>query len=217
MYWNRKYAIALITEAMSRDRYIQLRNSLKLVHDLDVTAEERQKDKLWKVRYILDRIIRGCRAQERYQKISIDEMIIPFTGACPIRQYCPGKPHPPGLKAFVLANSNGLVCDMLVYQGSTTFEESEAGHSLCENVVLKLTETLVPGHVIYCDRYFTTFKLIEELNSRGFKCAGMIMKNRIPGYLRNDLESDKCLSRRGRGSYTLSLRPKRFSHQVVRL
>lgn len=42
MNWNRKYAVAVITEPMSRDRYIQLRNLLKLVYDLDVTAEERQ-------------------------------------------------------------------------------------------------------------------------------------------------------------------------------
>lgn len=65
MNWNRKYAVAVITEPMSRDRYIQLRNSLKLVYDLDVTAEERQTDKLWNVRYTLDRIIKGCHAQKR--------------------------------------------------------------------------------------------------------------------------------------------------------
>lgn len=206
MYWNRKYAIPTITEAMSRDRYLQLRNSLKLVFDIDVTTEMKQKDKLWKVRPILDRVLRGCHAQNREQKISIDEMIIPFTGACAIRQFCPGKPHPTGLKAFILANPNGLVCDILVYQGNTTFEESQIKRSLCENVVLKLTETLVPGHIIYCDRYFTTFKLIDELLSRGFRCAGTIMKNRIPVYLRNDLESDKCLSRKGRGSYDVLVR-----------
>ncbi|XP_041989285.1 piggyBac transposable element-derived protein 3-like [Aricia agestis] len=206
MYWNRKYAIPIIVDSMSRDRYTQLRNSMKLVFDLDVTTEKKKEDKLWKVRPILDRVLQGCRAQIREQKISIDEMIIPFTGACAIRQYCPGKPHPTGLKAFVLANPNGMVCDILVYQGSTTFEESEIKGSLCENVVLKLIETLVPGHLIYCDRYFTTFKLIEELNTRGFKCTGTIMKNRIPGYMRNDIENDKCLSRKGRGSFDVLVR-----------
>lgn len=204
MYWSRKYAVPIITEAMSRDRFIQLRNSLKFVFDLDVSPEMRQNDKLWKVRPLLDRVLQGCHAQTRDQKISIDEMIIPFTGACPIRQYCPGKPHPTGLKAFVLANPNGLVCDMLIYQGKGTLPDSE--YSLGESVVLKLTETLVPGHIIYCDRYFTSLKLIDELNLKGFKCAGTIMKNRIPKYLRDELESDKTLSRRGRGSFDVLVR-----------
>lgn len=204
MYWNHKYAMAIITEAMSRDRYIHLRNSIKIVFDLDITPEMRQNDKLWKVRPLINRVLQGCYAQEREQNISIDEMIIPFTGSCAIRQYCPGKPHPTGLKAFVLANPNGLVCDILVYQGKGTLSESE--FSLGESVVLKLTDTLVPGHVIYCDRYFTSIKLIEELNLRGFKCAGTIIKNRIPRHLREDFESDKCLSRRGRGSLDVLVR-----------
>lgn len=49
--------------------------------------------------------------------------------------------------------------------------------SLAEGIVLKLTETLVPGHVIFFDRYFTTLKLAEKLNRMGFKCAGTIIRN----------------------------------------
>lgn len=132
MYRNHKYAMAIITEAMSRDRYIHLRNSIKIVFDLDITPEMRQNDKLWKVRPLINRVLLGCYAQEREQKISIDEMIIPFTGSCAIRQYCPGKPHPTGLKAFVLANPNGLVCDILVYQGKGTLSESEFSLGECD-------------------------------------------------------------------------------------
>ncbi|RVE52017.1 hypothetical protein evm_003295 [Chilo suppressalis] len=118
MYWNERWALPLITEAMTRDRFFLLRNSLKLVYDNDIATEMREIDKLWKVRPLLDKIIKGCRKQKRSLKISIDEMIIPFTGACHIKQYCPEKPNPTGIKVFVLANPNGLVCDLLVYQDS---------------------------------------------------------------------------------------------------
>ncbi|RVE50299.1 hypothetical protein evm_005134, partial [Chilo suppressalis] len=205
MYWNERWALPLITEAMTRDRFFLLRNSLKLVYDNDIATEMRAIDKLWKVRPLLDKIIKGCRKQKRSLKISIDEMIIPFTGACHIKQYCPGKPNPTGTKVFVLANPNGLVCDLLVYQGKNTMTENI--HSLGEGVVLKLTETLTPGHVIFFDRYFTTFKLAETLNSMGFKCAGTIMRNRIPAYIKEMLETDRTLSRKGRGSYDVLVGP----------
>ncbi|CAH2101779.1 unnamed protein product [Euphydryas editha] len=205
MYWNNKYAFPIITEAMSRDRFIRLRNSLKFVFDLDVTPEMRAADRLWKVRPLIESVLRGCLAQRRQQKISVDEMIIPFTGACAMRQYCPGKPHPIGLKAFILANPSGLVCDMIIYQGKNTFSTA-SGFQLGESVVLKLCDSLVAGHIIYCDRFFTTIKLIEELSKRGIKCTGTVMKNRIPKYIQDDMDSDICLKRRGRGSHDVLVR-----------
>ncbi|CAH2098354.1 unnamed protein product [Euphydryas editha] len=134
-------------------------------------------------------------------------MIIPFTGACPMRQYCPGKPNPTGLKAFILANPNGLVCDVRIYQGKKTGTKTGHGEfNVGESAVLTLTETLVPGHIIYCDRFFTSIKLIDELQKRGFKCAGTIMKNRLPKYLLHNLQTDKQLAKQGRGSYDVLVR-----------
>lgn len=200
MYWERKWRIPVIAEAMSRNRYFQLRTSLKLVFDPDITQEEKTRDKLWKVRPIIDRMLQGCQKQVKDQHVSIDEMIIPFSGSCGIKQYCPNKPNPVGLKAFVLANPDGTVCDFNIYQGDTTFpEEKAAGFGLGESAVLNLTRTLVPGHVLYFDRYFTSLKLVLELTSRGFYSAGTVMKNRIPPTLRNELPDDREMKKRGRG------------------
>ncbi|KAF9410249.1 hypothetical protein HW555_010598, partial [Spodoptera exigua] len=187
LYWNRQYALPIISQAMTRDRYFLLRNSIKVVFDNDITAEMKRDDKLWKVRPIFDRVLQGCRKQLKEHKMSIDEMIIPFTGACPIRQFCPGKPNPTGIKAFVLANPNGLVCDIIIYQGKdTVIAENGSQFHLGEKIVLKLTESLVPGHILYFDRYFTTVRLANELDTRGFKCVGTLMKNRVPVELIDD-------------------------------
>lgn len=144
----------------------------------------------------------GCLKQVPEQKISLDEMIIPFSGTCGIKQYCPNKPNPVELKVFILANPDGIICNMAVYQGKVTFPSyKEAGFGLGESAVLHLTEGLVPGTIVYYDRYFSTVQLASELLSRGIKCAGTLMKNRIPADARNLLESDTNLKKKGRGSY----------------
>lgn len=105
-------------------------------------------------------------------------MIIPFTGHCGIRQYFPGKPNPVGIKVFVLAKLNGTVCD----PGDSSFSADiqKPKFTLREAAILSLCETLVPGHHLYFDRYFTTMKLPDILLEKGFHCTGTIMKNRIP-------------------------------------
>lgn len=207
MYWENQWRVNIIASNMSRNRFTQLRNALKLVFDDDVTQEARSKDKLWKVRPLIKRMQQGCMAQEKQQKLCIDEMIVPFSGSCGIKQYCPGKPNPEGLKIFVLANPDGLVCDFHVYEGSTTYPDyEETRFGLGEKAVLTLAESLVPGHVIYCDRYFTSEKLLDELMDQGIGCSGTIMKNRIPREARPDVIDDKLLKDRGRGSNQVLVR-----------
>ncbi|CAK1584848.1 unnamed protein product [Parnassius mnemosyne] len=109
MYWKHKFRVAFVADHMSRNRFFILRNSLKLVNDNDFSAEDKSKDKLWKVRPLIKEIFKGCHSIPKDQKLSIDEMIIPFTGVYGMKQYCPGKPNPTGLKTFVLANPTGEV------------------------------------------------------------------------------------------------------------
>lgn len=205
MYWSKKWKVPLISSAMARPRFYAIRTNLKVVYDPEITAEMRQTDKLWKVRPILEWIRQGCLKQQRTVKLSIDEMIIPFSGQCPVRQYCPNKPNPLGLKVFVLASPQGIVIDFEVYQGENTFPElRQQGFGLGEAVVLGLTTSLVPGHELFFDRYFTTIKLDEELLARGFNAAGTIMRNRLP----KDcvMEDEKTFMKKPRGSSEVKYR-----------
>lgn len=53
--------------------------------------------------------------------------------------------------------------------------------------------------MIYIDRYFTSVQLVKELNTKGFKCAGTVMRNKIPVTSRNVLLDDAEMKRQRRG------------------
>ncbi|CAH0718482.1 unnamed protein product, partial [Brenthis ino] len=96
---------------MTRNRFFFIRRRLKCVYDAEVTAEQKIQ-KNWKIQPLFNRILEMCHEQNLPK--NIDEMINPFTGKCPMHQYCPNKPNPVGLK--VLATPQGAVCDVVIYQ-----------------------------------------------------------------------------------------------------
>ncbi|KAK9737424.1 Transposase IS4 [Popillia japonica] len=165
---------------MTRRRFFNIRSSLTVVFDDDVTAEEKNKNKIWKVALLFDSVLFGCRSQERPIHLNIDEMIVPFSGQCGIRQYCPGKPNPVCIKIFVLATPDGIVLDMLLYQRKTIFPDLiDAGYTLGEAAIICLYDTLVAGHFLYFNRYFTTVKLADVLLEKGYHRTGTMARNRI--------------------------------------
>lgn len=90
-------------------------------------------------------------------------LMILFSGACPIKQYVPNKPNPVGLKVYLLSNPSGIVCDLFVYEGKKKYPNDLKYFWECEGAVFLLTRTLVPDHILYCDRFFNTVRLAEEL------------------------------------------------------
>ncbi|KAG7494019.1 hypothetical protein JOB18_021211 [Solea senegalensis] len=201
MFWSNALRIPAISDSMRRDRFFKLRSHLKVVIDNDV-PEDRKTDKFWKVRPFMNRVLDGCRIQARPESVSIDEQMVPFTGACPFRQYVPLKPNPVGMKNFVLASTDGIVLDFEVYQGSKALASQvpdAEGLGLGALVLRRLTETVHPGTKVYCDRFFTTISAVECMLEKQVYLTGTVMKNRVPKAMQK-LPSEKIMKQQGRGT-----------------
>uniref|UniRef100_A0A3B4UT34 PiggyBac transposable element-derived protein 3-like n=1 Tax=Seriola dumerili TaxID=41447 RepID=A0A3B4UT34_SERDU len=202
MYWSKALKITAITDRFTRARFFKLRGAIKVVIDDDVPEDLKMSDKFWRVRPFLDRILRGCKSLNRPDCASIDEQMIPFTGACPYRQYLPMKPNPVGIKNFVCATADGIVLDFELYQGTNSLmekvEEPE-GLGLGSLVIECLCQTLQRGTKVYCDRFFTTIKGAQQMMEKELYLTGTIMKNRLAG-ANHKLPCDKAMKSAGRGT-----------------
>lgn len=193
MFWSNFLRIPVISDQMTRDRFFKLRQHLKVVIDNDISEDVKKTDRFWKVRPFMDHILNGCLLQARPKCVSIDEQMIPFTGACPFRQYVSLKPNPVGMKNFVLASADGIILDFEVYQGavalSSQVQEAE-GLGLGALVIERLAKTLPPGTKVYCDQSFTTMKAVERMLEKKVYLTGTVMKTALPE-LPNDKTSVK--------------------------
>lgn len=94
-----------------------------------------------------------------------------------MKQYLPLKPTNRGFKTWVIADStNGYSLDMQVYTGR---EGTVTEYGLGERVVLELTEQYRGrGHRVFCDNYFTSPALFNELKRHQLYACGTIRQNR---------------------------------------
>ncbi|KAH8036196.1 hypothetical protein HPB51_019601 [Rhipicephalus microplus] len=197
MYWMKKTRVPLVVDNMTKNRYFQLRRRLKLVNELDVSEQEKEKDRLWRIRPLVSFLLEGCHKLFRKENVNIDEQMIPFSGRTQLKQFVPCKPNPEGLKNFVLATPGGSILDFEIYQGkNAALYPGSSG--IGESAVLRLTETLPPGTKVYFDRYFTSGPLLDKLAENRITGTGTIMNNRIPKGV--TLSSEEELKEKGRGT-----------------
>ena len=96
-----------------------------------------------------------------------------------MKQYVPIKPVKRGFKVWVSAESNtGYILDVNVYVGKLPGAPTE--HGLGERVVLQLSQPLTgKRHQIFCDNFFTSPTLFQELLRRQLYACGTVRQDRI--------------------------------------
>ena len=107
---------------------------------------------------------------------------------CHFKQYMKNKPTKWGFKLWVLADMTGYTVDFDIYTGKTT-ERSELG--LSHDVVMQLVPPLTyQGYELYCDNFYSSPKLFEDLLHLGIGATGTFRSNRkgIPGEVRHTLK-----------------------------
>ena len=144
---------------MPRERMKTILRFLRF--DDPATRIERVKvDKLAPIRYIFDLINDSLNSAYHPGRFTtIDEHLCRYRGRCKFRQFMPNKPDKYGLKFWVLADArNYYPLNIEVYTGKNILYSNKS-----EDVTMRLTSKLSPGHVVVGDNYFTSLHLTNRL------------------------------------------------------
>lgn len=203
LYWTYENRVNIIADNMSRNRFFQLRSCFHVMNNDDIPVNN--VDKFIKVRPLYNSFLNRCKELPVETNLAVDEQMVKFKGKLSVKQYMKGKPCPWGIKIFLLCSYNGMVYNMILYQGSSTEINHEMqkkyGHGGC--IVLQLVENLKKNeHYLFFDNFFGSYNLFTSLDYLGIKAAGTIRINR---FANPPVVSDKELNKLGRGaSYEVS-------------
>lgn len=203
LYWTNEHRVNIIADNMSRNRFFQLRSCFHVMNNDDIP--ENNVDKFIKVRPLFNSFLNRCKELPVETNLAVDEQIVKFKGKLGVKQYMKGKPCPWGIKNFLLCSHNGMVYNMILYQGSSTEinHEMQKKYGLGGFIVLQLVENLNRNeHYLFFDNFFGSYNLFTSLDFLGIKAAGTIRINR---FANPPVLSDKELNKLGRGaSYEVS-------------
>ena len=150
-------------------------------NDTLVPRGEDGHDCLGKVRSLIDHLsTKFSETYKPHRDIAVDEAMIKFQGKSSLKQYMPLKPTKHGIKVWVPADStNGYFSRFEVYTGKNNTTE----HGLGARVMKSLTSDLKGKyHHVYFDNYFTSLKLLEDLEKDNTPAAlqGKIARVSLP-------------------------------------
>lgn len=165
-----------VKSIMSYPRFSQILRFLHISDSTKAPAKDSAKyDRLYKLRPVIDLL--NSLFQAAYslpQKLSVDEMMIAFKGRNTMKQYIQNKPVKRGFKIWALCSYFGYVWRFEIYTGGEGSQDLPLGYRVVLNLVKGLSHL---GHVIYCDRFFSSVMLAEELLQQGVFLTGTVKKN----------------------------------------
>ncbi|XP_050713415.1 piggyBac transposable element-derived protein 3-like [Eriocheir sinensis] len=187
---------------MSRNRWELIKTNFHMVDNSTETQNSREnKDRLFKVRPMVDHLREKFHQIPMEQELCIDEQMVPFKGRSYLKQYVPSKPHKYGYKFFVLAGKDGMTHDFIPYTGKINPVNDPTVPDLgpSSNVVLHLCQ-IIPSdcnHYLFFDNWFTSLPLLRHLATRKIWCCGTVRQARLPG-IKKGKHDEKDLMKKGR-------------------
>ncbi|XP_042081882.1 piggyBac transposable element-derived protein 2-like [Haplochromis burtoni] len=119
-YWQHESRFSVIADIIPKKRFQLLR---WFIHFSDNQQCNESQDRFKKIRPLFDMLCEQCLQIPSTNKHSVDEVMVAYKGtrAGNLRQYIANKPDEWGFKVFCRANSSGIIYDLLLYQGPSTF------------------------------------------------------------------------------------------------
>ena len=113
-----------------------------------------------------------------HEDLSIDESMMPYYGRHSCKQFIRGKPIRFGYKLWVLVSSTGLPYHVEIYEGKSPNAEDVPLGERVVKTALKTCDNPV-NHSVFFDNFFSSYKLLVDLDVKGFRATGTMRNNRI--------------------------------------
>ncbi|XP_071744220.1 piggyBac transposable element-derived protein 3-like [Lepeophtheirus salmonis] len=119
-YWRHESRFNVIADVMPRKRFQQLH---RFIHFTDNHQCDDSLDRFDKIHPLFEIIREQCLLIPSTYKHSVDEVMVAYKGTRfgTLRQYITNKPDKRGFKLFCWASSCGIIHDLLLYQGTSTY------------------------------------------------------------------------------------------------
>ena len=205
LYWSVDKDVhnPFVANAMSRNQFNEI---LSCLHFTSQT--ESQTDKFFKLRPLIEHLSQKFLKyfHPKGPECDVDEAMIAYYGKHGCKQFIKGKPIRFGFKAWCLNSNNGYLANFDFYQGKSKKSKPENSQlNKGSQVILELLEPVKEAFsnqyfTVYCDNYFTSISLLEQLKKLNCYGTGTIRKNRfsLPICKLDDL------SKSTRGTYSYS-------------
>lgn len=154
---------------------------------LDLPKDNPNRDRVFKVRPIIDAFNKKFGSVPIEENLSLDEQLCPTKSVLYIKQYLPLKPHKWGYKLFVLCGVSGYGYNFEIYTGNENKEDERIIHNEPDfgatgNTVVRMTR-MIPENVhykLFFDNYYTSLQVMIYLEKKGIHTVGTFRHNRFP-------------------------------------
>nr|XP_037285708.1 piggyBac transposable element-derived protein 4-like [Rhipicephalus microplus] len=110
MYWSQRFRVSQVADTMTRDRWEEIKQSLHFSDNQEAPDQnDPERDRLYKVRPLLDHLVAKCHEIPKSQKLCVDEQLVPFKGRSSLKQYLLNKAKKWGFLKKVGISSVGTV------------------------------------------------------------------------------------------------------------